>query len=73
MKKSMFLMVALLSLATVVFPDSLKTIGLGAFSACSNLKHITLPEGLINIQMGAFIDAPLEELTIPSTVQSIHP
>lgn len=59
------------SLETLSFPASLKTIGESAFSGCTSLKKAELPDGLQYIKDYAFIDAPLENLTVPSKLVSI--
>ena len=59
------------SLETLSFPASLKTIGESAFSGCTSLKKAELPDGLQYIKDFAFIDAPLENLTVPSKLVSI--
>lgn len=59
------------SLETLSFPASLKTIGESAFSGCTSLKKVELPDGLQYIKDYAFIDAPLENLTVPSKLVSI--
>jgi len=57
---------------TFIIPSSVKVIGSGAFSSCSNLKTAQLPEGLEVIGGGAFSYCfNMESVTIPSTVTSI--
>lgn len=59
-------------LLEVELPSSVTTICNGAFEASSELKHITLPEGLVTIGERAFSDCcDLEEIEIPSTVTAI--
>ena len=61
-------------------PDSLKSvtltggsqIGLYAFSECSHLTNITLPDGLVKIGSGAFQDCTaLTNINIPNSVTEI--
>ena len=48
------------------------SIGAGAFSGCSNLTSVTIPEGVINIGGGAFSGCSgLTSVTIPEGVTSI--
>lgn len=46
-------------------------IGDYTFSKCDNLKDIILEEGIKVIGDLAFGDAPIESITIPSTVEEI--
>lgn len=61
------------SLVSVALPESIKTIGEGAFLDCTALADINLPAGLTDIQRGAFVSCTaLSELTIPAGVQHIE-
>ena len=56
---------------SVVIPDSVKTIGYGAFSGCTSTK-VTIPESVNSIGEAAFSDCVnLTSLTIPKNVSSI--
>jgi hypothetical protein len=53
-------------------PDSVTTIGNGAFSGCSSLASITIPDSVTTIGNGAFSGcSSLTSITIPDTVTSI--
>ena len=54
-----------------VIPDDILVIGYKAFSGCSKLKSITLPEGLTEIGYEAFKSTGLHEILIPKNVESI--
>ena len=54
--------------------SSIKSLPEGAFSACSNIQKVTLPEGLETIGAQAFYDCrntALTEITIPESVTKI--
>ncbi len=59
------------SLKQIGLSENLETIGEFAFANCSNLKRIELPEGLKSIEHRAFYCTGLQEITIPSTVESL--
>ena len=50
---------------------NLKKIAFRTFSHCNSLQSVKLPEGLKLIECGAFENTALQEITIPSTVDSI--
>lgn len=56
---------------TLNLPDSLKYINSGAISYTSNLKTVTLPQGLETIGTEAFKLSGLSEITIPESVEYI--
>lgn len=57
-------------LVKVVFPSTLKTIGVGAFYL-SGVAEFNLPEGLLTLKSGALDTAKLTSLHIPASVQAI--
>ncbi|MDE5565199.1 MAG: leucine-rich repeat domain-containing protein, partial [Oscillospiraceae bacterium] len=57
--------------SSVMFPDSLKYIGDGAFSEAHLLEHIDLPENLETIGWGAFMHSALSSISIPENVTKI--
>lgn len=59
--------------SSIVFPNSLKTIGLGAFYNNSKLLgKIELPEGFVGFSEQAFYGCGnIQEITLPSTLQSL--
>lgn len=59
------------TLTSVVIPSSVKTIGSGAFSYCSNLTDVTLSEGLLQIDNSAFSRCGITAITIPSSLELI--
>ena len=59
------------SLKQIGLSENLETIGEFTFANCSNLKRIELPEGLKSIEHRAFYCTGLQEITIPSTVESL--
>lgn len=50
---------------------NLKAIDFGVFGDCTSLQSVKLPEGLKLIEHEAFANSALQEITIPSTVDSI--
>ena len=57
---------------TIELPDSLKTIGYGAFMNCHGLKNMTIPSGVETIGEDAFLNCRyLETISIPASVTSI--
>ena len=59
------------NLTNVVLPDSIKTIGYGAFLSC-RFTNITIPNNVESIQMNAFDGCEnLTSITIPSSVEMI--
>ena len=58
------------TITEVILPNTLKRIASGAF-AYSNLKTITLRDGLLSIGEAVFEACPLSEIFIPASVTSI--
>ena len=55
-----------------VVPNGVKIINEYAFVGCRDLTHVTLPRGLLEIQLAAFAScSSLKRLTIPNTVTVI--
>ena len=55
------------------FIPKVKKLGFDCFAVCENLKRITLPEGLLEIERGVFFNCfALEKITIPASVIDIH-
>lgn len=62
------------TIKTVVFPETLKSIGAGAFCWCRSLNEIILPNALEKIGAGAFYasgDKIFKQLYIPKSVKEI--
>ncbi len=56
----------------LVIPESITTIGNGAFSDCTNLTSVIIPESVTTIGDGAFSDCTnLTSVTIPESVTTI--
>lgn len=55
----------------VFIPNSVSVIKRGAFRFCTNLESVTLSEGLNYIYLQAFMDCPLKNISIPSTLLTI--
>lgn len=56
----------------IVLPDSVESIGTGAFSLCANLEEIDLGENLTYITSMAFYDCPkLKKLSFPESMTTI--
>lgn len=55
-----------------VIPESVTTIGFGAFSCCANLKTIVIPSGVKTIGNNAFSECTgLAEITLPAGLETI--
>ena len=52
-------------------PSSVKNIGTYAFSGCTNLTEVILPDGLENIGYAAFMSSGIKEITVPKSVKNI--
>lgn len=66
------------SLASIVIPDGVTSIGASAFYQCTSLESINIPEGVTDIGAFAFgtgtSSAKMKDgkITLPSTLQSIY-
>lgn len=58
-------------LKSVIIPNSVKTIGRGAFAQCFSLKNVVLPTDLTEISDYMFSESNLTEITIPAKVKRI--
>ena len=58
---------------TSLIPNSVESIGMGAFSGCTSLTSITIPDSVTSIGAEAFRNCDsLESITIPTSVRSIE-
>ena len=58
---------------TVRLPDTLKTIGWGAFELCKKLKKINIPKSVNKIDCCAFSGCEnLKQITIPGSIKSLE-
>ncbi len=56
----------------ITIPNSVTSIGIGAFSDCSSLQQITIPNSVTRIGNAAFANCEsLQQITIPNSVMSI--
>jgi hypothetical protein len=61
-------------LTSVVIPNTVTTIGSGAFTGCTKLTSVTLPAGLTTIEDSLFRECTaLTSITLPATVKTIGP
>lgn len=58
-------------LSELKLPNTVQTIGEGAFTGCKNLKKIELPASLETIGNWAFRECGLTSLSLPSSVKSV--
>ena len=56
---------------TLILDEGITTIGCHAFSYCSGLRSVTIPSTVTSINMAAFCDTGLTEITIPKKVALI--
>ena len=59
------------TLEKITLPDTVISIGRGAFQWCFSLTEITLPDSLISIGSNAFVDVSLSRITLPDSLISI--
>ena len=59
-------------LESVIVPEGMRSIGVAAFTGCSNLKNVSLPSSLTSIGSDAFKNCTsLEEITLPNKLTRI--
>ena len=59
------------TLERITLPDTVLSIGDGAFQWCFSLTEITLPGSLISIGSNVFVDVSLSQITLPGSLISI--
>ena len=59
------------TLERIILPDTVLSIGDGAFQWCFSLTEITLPDSLISIGSNVFVDVSLSQITLPGSLVSI--
>ena len=60
------------SLESVVIPESVTEIGLGAFDCCTALKQVNIPDGITELGLGVFSSCySLMTITIPNGVKNV--
>ena len=59
------------ALTTIDIPNSVRSIGFGAFAQCSHVTSLTIPDGVTFIGQAAFRDTDLRAMIIPDGVTII--
>lgn len=59
------------SITSVIIPDTVETIGSYAFAGCTNLRHVTIGNGVTQISRGAFANTALTEIELPDSLTAI--
>ena len=59
------------TIESVVLPDTLKTVGDGAFSNCEKLSSVTLGNGVTYIGTAAFSETAITEISLPESLVEI--
>lgn len=61
------------NLSSIIIPNSMKFIGMGAFERCVELKEVNLPEGIMFLGQSAFRDClKLKNVIVPKSVQNVE-
>lgn len=55
----------------IILPNTIKAIAGKAFTGCSNLKHLDLPEGIEYLGESCFSQSGLETVSIPGTIRKL--
>lgn len=59
------------SITSLLIPSTVKRIGEDAFNECTNLKNLTLSEGITEIEDRAFGNTALSIVSLPDTIESL--
>ena len=59
-------------LASVILPEGITAIQVGAFQGCTGLTNVTFPASLQKIQVSVFEGSGLKELYVPANVTTIY-
>ena len=59
------------NIVAVTLPEGLPSIPNDTFSGCTNLRQVTLSEGLTSIGNGAFYNCPIEQITLPESLETL--
>ncbi len=60
-------------LTDVILPPTLEEIGTMAFSHCTSLSVLRLPDGVLTLRNGAFLACPLTEIHIGHSLATVYP
>ena len=67
-----YLCLMMSNLTSVIIPNSVTNIGLGAFYGCSSLNYVTIGNSVETVATGAFFEcSSITSITIPNNVTSI--
>ena len=67
-----YLCLMMSNLTSVIIPNSVTNIGLGAFYGCSSLNYVTIGNSVETVAKGAFCEcSSITSITIPNSVTSI--
>ena len=67
-----YLCLMMSNLTSVIIPNSVTNIGLGAFYGCSSLNYVTIGNSVETVARGAFFEcSSITSITIPNNVTSI--
>lgn len=56
---------------SIELPNTLTTIGKESFAVTSNLKKVTIPEGVISMGDNVFMSSDIEEIVLPNTLEKL--
>lgn len=56
---------------SIELPETIETIGMGAFADLTNLKSVNIPSSVTEIQSTAFYNTGLESVVIPNNVKTL--